>query len=125
MMRANALVDLFISKPLRFLAGKAQELTNWSPTKNNWALDLADEFLEKASHDGSLFLNAELNIFKPIADEQVRIARHPRVHLILGALSSSTRSAPGTHTHTRVHMCTGTLPRLPEVHLRGAVDQVS
>ena len=71
MMRANALIDLFISRPLRFLDGSAQELDNWSPKKADWAYDLVDDFLERASHDGSLFLNAELNVFKPIADEQV------------------------------------------------------
>ena len=46
MMRANAVVDLLISHPLRWLAGKAYELDNFSPLSlgtvgKKGALDLA------------------------------------------------------------------------------------
>lgn len=34
------------------------------------ALDLVEQFFVQAQHDGSMFLNDELDIFKSIADEQ-------------------------------------------------------
>lgn len=34
------------------------------------ALDLVEQFFQQAQHDGSLFLDPELDIFKPIAEEQ-------------------------------------------------------
>lgn len=38
------------------------------------ALDLVEQFFERAQHDGSLFLDPHLDIFKPIADEQPTFA---------------------------------------------------
>lgn len=38
------------------------------------ALDLVEQFLERAQHNGSLFLDPALDIFKPIADEQPMFA---------------------------------------------------
>ena len=70
MARANALVSLLISQPLRWLAGKASELHDWSPAKATWAYDLVEQTLECVALDGSVLINAQLDIFKPIADEQ-------------------------------------------------------
>lgn len=70
MTRANALVDVLISRPLRWLSGKSSQLHQWSPRSLGRALDLVEHFFERAQHDGSLFLDPELDIFKSIADEQ-------------------------------------------------------
>lgn len=70
MTRANAIIDLFISRPLRWLAGKSRLLTDWSPYSMGEALDLVERFFERAQHDGSLFLDASLNIFETIATKQ-------------------------------------------------------
>lgn len=73
--RANALIDLLISRPLRWLTGKTRELTNWSPFSMGEALDLVEQFFMKAQHDGSLFLNPQLDIFAPIAAKQPLFAQ--------------------------------------------------
>lgn len=70
MTRANAIIDVRISRPLRWLTGKAAELRDWSPIKNNQMLDLVEEVFEKASRDGSVLLDPELKIFDTVADEQ-------------------------------------------------------
>lgn len=75
MTRANALIDILISRPLRWLSGKARELQEWSPVSMGEVLDLVHDFFEKAQLDGSLFFDAELDIFKPIADKQPLFAR--------------------------------------------------
>eukprot|EP00966_Prymnesium_polylepis_P266466 6155539-Prymnesium_polylepis.1 len=68
--RANGIIDLRISRHLRWLSGKSAELTNWSPLKNNWALELVEAVFERAKDNGRVLLDPELDIFKPIADEQ-------------------------------------------------------
>lgn len=68
--RANAVIDLRVSRHLRWLSGKSAELTNWSPLKNNWALELVEAVFEKAKDDGSVLLDPELDIFQPITNEQ-------------------------------------------------------
>lgn len=45
------------------------------------ALDLVEQFLCKAQHDGSLFFDPELDIFKAIADEQPLFAEWRRFSL--------------------------------------------
>lgn len=42
------------------------------------ALDLVEQFFERAQHDGSLFLDPALDIFKPIANEQPLFAEWRR-----------------------------------------------
>lgn len=70
MTRANAIIDLLVSRPLRWLAGKSSKLVEWSPYSMGEALDLVEQFFERAQHDGSLFFNPSLDIFAPIADKQ-------------------------------------------------------
>lgn len=70
MTRANALVDILISRPLRWLSGKSSQLKGWSPSCMGEALDLVEQFFIQAQHNGSLFFNPDLDIFKPIADRQ-------------------------------------------------------
>lgn len=70
MTRANAIIDLHISRPMRWLSGKASQLTAWSPSSMGEVLDIVEQFFERAQHDGSLFLDPDLDLFKPIADRQ-------------------------------------------------------
>jgi hypothetical protein len=70
MTRANAIVDLLISRPLRWLAGNSYQLDNWSPLDMNVAADLVDDVFEKAVLDGSVLLDSTLDIFKTIGDTQ-------------------------------------------------------
>lgn len=75
MIRANALVDILISRPLRWLSGKSSELVNWSPFSMGEAFDAVEQFLMRAQNDGSLFLDPDLDLFKHIADKQPAFAR--------------------------------------------------
>lgn len=70
MSRANAVIDLRISRPHRWLAGKTAELVNWSPIQMNGVLDLIDAVFQRAKDDGSVLLEQDLDVFKPIADSQ-------------------------------------------------------
>lgn len=70
MSRANAVIDLRISRPHRWLAGKSTQLQNWSPIKMNGVLDLIDNVFQRARDDGSVLLDPQLDIFKPISDTQ-------------------------------------------------------
>lgn len=70
MIRANALVYILISRPLRWLSGKFSELVNWSPFSMGEAFDAVEQFLVRAQNDGSLFLDPTLDLFKDIADKQ-------------------------------------------------------
>lgn len=73
--RANAIIDLLISRPMRWLTGKSSELTNWSPYSMGRVLDIVEQFFVRAQHDGSLFLDPGLDIFREIADEQPLFAQ--------------------------------------------------
>ena len=75
MTRANAVIDLVISRPMRWLSGSSYLLENWSPSSMGRALDLVEQLLVKAEADGSVLLDASLvgpdgTLFKEIADEQ-------------------------------------------------------
>ena len=75
MLRANAVVDMLISRPLRWLAGKAYMLDNFSPLSlgtvgKKGALDLAEEAMANAAINGATLLDPELDIFKEIAEQQ-------------------------------------------------------
>lgn len=70
MTRANAIVDVLVSRPMRWLSGKSHELEGWSPRSMGEVLDIVEQFFLQAQHDGSLFLDQDLDLFKPIADKQ-------------------------------------------------------
>lgn len=75
MVRANALIDILISRPMRWLSGKSAVLHNWSPYSMGAVLDIVEQFFEKAQHDGSLFLDPDLDLFESIADAQPMFAQ--------------------------------------------------
>lgn len=70
MSRANAAIDLRISRPHRWLAGKTSELVEWSPIKMNWVLDIIDEAFQKVKEDGSALFDSTWDIFADVATEQ-------------------------------------------------------
>lgn len=70
MSRANAAIDLRISRPHRWLAGKTSELLDWSPIKMNWVLDLIDAAFQRLKDDGTALLDPEWDIFAKVAEEQ-------------------------------------------------------
>ncbi|KAL3894732.1 MAG: hypothetical protein SGPRY_013725 [Prymnesium sp.] len=78
MVRANAIVDVLISRQLRWLSGKSSRLRQWSPMCMGRASDLVEQFMMKAQHDGNLFLDPALDIFKSIADEPPEFAEWRR-----------------------------------------------
>ena len=78
MTRANAIIDLSISRPLRWLAGNSYKLSNWSPLSMGRALDMVENILEKASLDGAVLLDPTLDIFKEIAAQQPLFAAYQK-----------------------------------------------
>lgn len=61
MARANAVFDFLISRPLRWLSGKSSHLPNWSPRSMGRALDLVEQLLMRAQHDGKILLDGNLD----------------------------------------------------------------
>lgn len=74
MIRANAIIDILISRPLRWLSGKSKDLVDWSPFSIGEAFDAVEQFLVQAQHDGSMFLDDTLDLFASIADKQPAFA---------------------------------------------------
>mgnify|MGYP007078093354 CR=1 FL=1 len=80
MIRANALIDIIVSRPLRWLSGNAYLLDNFSPLDMNVALKLVHDKFVEASSDGSVLLDPALDLFKPIKDTQPLFAEwHDRM----------------------------------------------
>lgn len=70
MTRANAIVDLVIARPMRWLSGNAYKLDNFSPLDMCTALGLVHDLLVRVVADGSVLLDADLDVFKPITETQ-------------------------------------------------------
>ena len=93
MTRANAIVDLVISMPMRWLSGNSYKLDNWSPISMRVVLGLVLELLQKVAADGSVLLDPNLDIFKAIADQQPLFAdwrKHMYEHKLVGSADGST-----------------------------------
>lgn len=101
MTRANAIIDILVSRPLRWLAGKSAALRDWSPKSMGHALDLVEQLFVRAQHDGSLFLDPSLDIFKPIADEQPLFAEWRR-----HTFEEETRLSPDGSTKHLIYKLT-------------------
>ena len=76
MTRANALIDLLVSRPMRWLSGNAYKLDNFSPIDMSEVLVLVHDLFAKVADDGSVLLDPTLDIFKVIADVQPLFAEH-------------------------------------------------
>ena len=84
MIRANAIIDLLVSRPLRCLTGLAHELDSFSPVTlltikdgkplHASPIDLVEALFKKGEADGSTLLDSTLDIFKPIANMQPKFA---------------------------------------------------
>eukprot|EP00966_Prymnesium_polylepis_P041978 974798-Prymnesium_polylepis.1 len=61
MMRANAIIDLLVARPMRWLAGKSGSLVDWSPYSMGPVLDQVEQLFERAAHDGRVLLNPALH----------------------------------------------------------------
>ena len=70
MTRANAIVDIFVSRPLRWLAGNSFNLDNWSPLDMRIALRAVHTKFTEAANDGSVLLDPTCDIFGDIAKVQ-------------------------------------------------------
>lgn len=76
--RANAIIDVLISRPMRWLSGKSSQLHDWSPRSMGEVLDLVEQFFLRAQHDGSMFFDPTLDLFEPIARKQPLFAEWQR-----------------------------------------------
>ena len=63
MMRTNALIDLRISIPWRFLSGSGADLDDWSPFSQGLVLDMLDKLSERIAHNGAVLLDPRLDIW--------------------------------------------------------------
>ena len=77
MIRANAIMDLLVARPMRWMAGKSAEMVDWSPYSMGPVLETVEDLFERGAHDGSIFLDAGLYdrthpkyLFKSVADGQ-------------------------------------------------------
>ena len=63
-MRANAIIDLRITRPWRWLCGKGADLVDWSPLSQGLVLEMIEELSERIARDGSVLLDLRLDIWK-------------------------------------------------------------
>lgn len=70
MSRANAIIDIRISRPHRWLAGKTSELSDWSPIRMNWVLDIIDVAFQKIRDDGSALLDESWDVYSEVTQTQ-------------------------------------------------------
>ena len=71
MMRANALIDLRIARPLRWLAGKSSELIgDWSPISMGLVFEKLEKLFERAVQDPKVLFESDLKLFDDVAASQ-------------------------------------------------------
>eukprot|EP00965_Chrysotila_dentata_P253117 6211072-Pleurochrysis_carterae.AAC.1 len=68
--RACTLIDLLITWPMRWLAGKATQLDNWLPIRMGIVYDLLDSAMVETAQNGAYLFDTSLHIFESVADEQ-------------------------------------------------------
>ena len=74
--RAASLIHLGISKGMRFFAGKAHQLQEWSPYKLAEIADVIDDALEAISADGAVMLDIDYNLYSDYLDKQPLYRAH-------------------------------------------------
>ena len=109
MTRANAIIDLVIARPMRWLTGKSADLIDWSPFSMGPVLDMLEELFERGARDGSVFFDPELNIWKLVADKQPAL-RENLHHMYVARPKSHYPTAP-SRPPTLTVCCTGTTRR--------------
>ena len=70
MLRANAIIDLIVARPMRWLCGKSAARLDWSPYSMGPVLDRLEGLFERAAQDGSVLIDPGLNFWKPVVDTQ-------------------------------------------------------
>ena len=77
MIRANAIIDLLIARPMRWMAGKSAEMVDWSPYLMGPVLETVEDLFERGSRDGSVLIDSALFdrkhdkfLFKSVSDGQ-------------------------------------------------------
>eukprot|EP00965_Chrysotila_dentata_P174853 5772937-Pleurochrysis_carterae.AAC.1 len=55
---------------MRWLAGKATQLTEWSPYKMGLVYELLENAMEHTAASGNYLFEPSLDIFEAVADEQ-------------------------------------------------------
>jgi hypothetical protein len=77
MVRALAIVDLRIGRPLRWIAGNGPKMKEWSPFPMGPVLGKIEALLDRASRDGRVLLSPNaLGIFEPLAAEHPAFREH-------------------------------------------------
>jgi hypothetical protein len=83
MIRANAIIDLLVARPMRWMAGKSADMTDWSPFSMGPVLDMVEQLFERGARDGSTLLDPGLfdrnhasYLFKSVADSQPAFAEY-------------------------------------------------
>eukprot|EP00965_Chrysotila_dentata_P034772 1157338-Pleurochrysis_carterae.AAC.1 len=61
---------------MRWLAGKATQLAEWSPFKMGWVCELLEHALEHTVASSDYLLQPSRNIFEAVADEQPLFKAH-------------------------------------------------
>ena len=92
MMRANAVIDLRISIPWRFLSGKGAELDDWSPFSQGIVLDLINDLTSRVTRNPSILLDPREDIWKDIK------ATEPTFRAYFDHLEADTVMAPDGKT---------------------------
>ena len=110
MMRANAIIDLRISRPLRWLSGNTSQLIHWSPFSLGPVLDSLENVFERTAKDGHVLLDPGLDIWKPTADAQPKFREYVK-HMYE---TETVLSPNGKTKHLQVRT---TQPDLPNPNL--------
>ena len=76
MIRACAVVDLRLARPLRWIAGNGTKMKDWSPFSMGPVLGKLEDLCIRGSRDGSVMLAEHLGIFEDIAAQQPAFRDH-------------------------------------------------
>ena len=94
MTRANAIIDIVVSRPLRWLAGNSFNLDNWSPLDMRIALQAVHAVFTEAANDGRVLLDPTRDIFGDIAKVQPLFAEWRRYFIEKEHVMSPDGSTP-------------------------------
>jgi hypothetical protein len=117
MCRANAIIDLLISRPLRWLSGNAYKLDNFSPLDLRIALRLVHDLFKWVADDRSVLLEP-IDVFEPFTRTQENFREWREEMYEKDYVSSPDKSQRYLKcTHEYVMSCS--IPRTPPTSGRG------